>query len=58
MNDSNPTPAQIAALAQKIWEEEGQPEGKAEDHWRRAEEQLRYWQATGGVLSEARDTPG
>lgn len=57
MNDHDPTPAQIATLAQQIWEEEGQPEGKAEEHWRRAEEQLRYWQATRGALSEAQDAP-
>lgn len=37
----DPTHDDIAALAQKFWEEEGQPEGKAEEHWQRAEEQLR-----------------
>lgn len=31
---------EIAALAKQIWEEEGQPEGKAEEHWTRAQEQL------------------
>jgi F0F1-type ATP synthase epsilon subunit len=36
-----PTHDDIVALAQKFWEEEGQPEGKAEEHWQRAEEQLR-----------------
>jgi hypothetical protein len=43
MNPSNGNITQddIAALAQKFWEEEGQPEGKAEEHWQRAEETLR-----------------
>lgn len=42
MADQNQIPAQedIAALAQKFWEEEGQPEGKAEEHWQRAQAQL------------------
>jgi hypothetical protein len=39
-----PTHDDIAALAQKFWEEEGQPEGKAVEHWQRAEEQLRQSQ--------------
>lgn len=28
----------IREHAQRIWEEEGRPEGSHEDHWRRAEE--------------------
>ena len=36
-----PAHEDIAALAQKFWEEEGQPEGKAETHWQRAEAQFR-----------------
>ncbi len=31
----------IAALAQRYYEEEGRPEGKAEEHWLRAERELR-----------------
>ena len=38
---TDPTEEQIADLARKFWEEEGQPEGKAEEHWTRAQEQLR-----------------
>ncbi|MEA3213557.1 MAG: hypothetical protein QOE70_6614 [Chthoniobacter sp.] len=38
---TDPTEEQIADLARKFWEEEGQPEGKAEEHWNRAQEQLR-----------------
>jgi hypothetical protein len=30
----------IRALAYRIWEEEGQPEGMDEDHWRRAAEMI------------------
>jgi hypothetical protein len=35
MSDSitEPSDEQIAILARKFWEEEGQPEGKAEEHW-------------------------
>jgi len=38
---SEPSEEQIADLARKYWEEEGQPEGKAEEHWKRAQNQLR-----------------
>jgi hypothetical protein len=31
----------IAALAERLWENEGRPEGKADEHWKRAEAQLR-----------------
>lgn len=32
---------QVAALARRYWEEEGRPEGRADEHWIRAETQLR-----------------
>lgn len=35
-----PTHPEVAALAQRIYEREGRPEGKAMDHWLRAEAQL------------------
>lgn len=41
MSREKPSEAAIAAAAQRIWEDEGRPEGKAEEHWTRAEEQLR-----------------
>lgn len=31
----------VRARAQEIWEEEGRPDGKAEEHWQRASEELR-----------------
>ena len=31
---------EIAAIAHRIWEDEGRPENCAEDHWRRAEEEF------------------
>ena len=37
-----PSNEDIARLAQLFWNEEGHPEGRAEEHWRRAEEQLRH----------------
>jgi hypothetical protein len=33
--------AEIAALAYHFYEEEGRPDGKASDHWLRAEQQVR-----------------
>ena len=45
---ADPTEEQIAELARKFWEEEGQPEGKAEEHWTRAEEQIRNGGTSGG----------
>ena len=33
--------AQIAALAYALWEAEGRPEGSAEEHWLKAETQIR-----------------
>ncbi len=40
-----PTFAEISALAYQLYEEDGQPEGQAEIHWRRAEEILRHPEA-------------
>jgi hypothetical protein len=34
------TKDQIAALAKQFWEAEGRPEGKALEHWIRAEQKL------------------
>lgn len=31
----------ITERAQRIWEEEGRPDGKADEHWHRAEAELR-----------------
>ena len=36
-----PSQADIAQLAQQYWEEEGRPDGRARDHWERAERTLR-----------------
>ena len=33
--------ADIAALAYRFYEEEGRPEGRASDHWLRAEREIR-----------------
>ncbi len=44
---TNPVPSfeEISRLAQNFWEEEGRPEGKADEHWLRAENELRGVQA-------------
>ncbi|MGB8167707.1 MAG: DUF2934 domain-containing protein [Chthoniobacteraceae bacterium] len=43
MNQSTTSPSEedIAHVAKRIWEEEGRPEGKAEEHWQRAVTELR-----------------
>jgi hypothetical protein len=38
---SEPTQEQIAVCAFAIWEREGCPEGRADEHWHQAEVQLR-----------------
>jgi hypothetical protein len=40
-NPVPPTQGEVSQLAQKFWEDEGRPEGKSEEHWRRAEAELR-----------------
>jgi hypothetical protein len=35
---------EIASRAQQLWEAEGKPDGKADEHWRRAEAELRIHQ--------------
>jgi hypothetical protein len=37
-NPHPPSREEIARLAQGYWEEEGRPEGRAEEHWNRAEQ--------------------
>ena len=39
-SDDQFTEEDIAAVAKQMWEEEGRPEGKAEEHWKRAKEHL------------------
>lgn len=37
---------EVAAVAQRYYEDEGRPEGRATDHWLRAEQEVRARQAT------------
>jgi len=37
---------EIAALAHRYYEEEGRPEGRAEEHWHRAQQELGHRQHT------------
>lgn len=39
-NPVGPTHDEITLRARQLWEEEGRPEGRAEDHWPRAERDL------------------
>lgn len=54
---AEPSPAEIATLAYRLWEQEGRPEGRDLDHWLTAREQLRRGNApatnTGGQLPVA-----
>ena len=36
LNTIQTDPSKIAALAHKFWEDEGRPDGQAENHWQRA----------------------
>ena len=46
------TEEQIRALAYTIWEQEGCPEGKREEHYYRAKQILEEQEATGSVNFE------
>lgn len=48
--DSQDRETQVAKLAHQIWEDEGRPEGKAEQHWEQAHRQL-----FGGESAQAED---
>jgi hypothetical protein len=39
--NTQPTEEEIAALAQRYWEDESRPEGRSVEHWHRAETELR-----------------
>lgn len=45
---------EIAAVAKQMWEEEGRPEGKAEEHWKRAQEHL-AGRGSGGEYAQPPD---
>lgn len=60
-----PTPEEIAVRAYHLWEEEGHPVGRDQEHWHRAERQLlelhkqeeralRGWEKAHGVNSKQR----
>ena len=46
------TEEQIRALAYEMWEQEGCPEGKREEHYYRAKQILEEQEATSGVSFE------
>jgi len=46
--DARVSDTEIARVAQEIWESEGRPEGRAQDHWNRAREILERGEAIGG----------
>ena len=51
--------SRLEILAYKIWEEQGRPEGRQEEHWAEAERRLRF-DSSGGLALEGKtqDTPG
>jgi hypothetical protein len=48
----------VRALAYRLWEEEGQPEGMAEEHWRRAAAILDAEETESEAPAEREDPPG
>jgi hypothetical protein len=44
---ATPDHEEIARRARELWEQEGRPEGRHQEHWRQAEQEL------GGLPSEA-----
>lgn len=51
-----PSEQRIKQRAYEIWEEEGRPEGRAQDHWRRAEAELAGQGGARGGYSGPGDT--
>jgi hypothetical protein len=47
-----PSHEEIAALAQRYYDEEGQPEGRAEEHWTRAEIHLRQERQSNSMTNQ------
>ena len=47
---------EIAVLAHRLWEEEGCAEGRAEQHWERAEREL--WMRLGDSLGDGHSPGG
>ena len=46
----------IRARAQELWEQEGRPDGKAEEHWRQASQEVREEDERGDPLAPGADT--
>lgn len=47
----------VRTLANQLWEEEGRPEGKEQEHWRRAVDRLSGGQEAGTSGSRTRGDP-
>jgi hypothetical protein len=45
---------EIASRAQQLWEAEGKPDGKADEHWHRAEAEIRIRQLEEAAAVTAR----
>ncbi len=48
---------EIAALAQRFYEEEGRPEGRSLEHWQRAEKEIRQRKLSPAQESQPHSTP-
>lgn len=51
------THEEIADLAHFIWQREGRPEGRADDHWARAERTLRSGETREATVALEREIP-
>ena len=49
-----PTQDEIKQLAHRLWEEDGRPEGKDVEHWRKAAAMLESGQSAGNAPAKTR----
>ncbi len=54
-HSGSPTDSGVSALAHRFWEEEGRPEGKAEEHWDRAYRQIHGGESSTSQSSSAEE---
>ncbi len=48
-----PSDAEIAIVAHRFYEQEGRPDGKAEEHWARAKQELQQLRSTQPALESS-----
>ena len=56
-NTQEPSNEEISKRAWEIWDQEGRPEGRSEEHWNRAREEIGSGGAGPAELAEEKRTP-